>query len=229
MSTTDSGTGNLSANVSSDYKSLGILGGTFDPVHLGHLQMAAEAKEKLTLDRIKLIPSFYSYHRQDPGIDADHRAAMLALALQGVDGLEIDRVELDRKGHSYTIDTLYYFRDALGSDIPIVLLLGEDAFASFHQWHEWEKIIGLAHLGIIKRSGFDFDHVPVLSEFLAGYLVDDIRELRQAAAGKIAYLNLTPVDISASMVRERIKQGLCIDNLVPSAVMKYIETNKLYQ
>lgn len=215
--------------MSSFQPGLAILGGTFDPVHFGHLQIAVESREKLSVESVKLVPSYYSYHREDPGINAEIRAAMLEMAVDGVDGLEVDRVELNRKGHSYTVDTLDYFRKQKGDDFPIVLLLGEDTFASLNEWHEWERILDLAHLGIIKRQGFSSDFQPILNQLLEARGVSEESGLMNTPGGKLAFLNLTPMGISASMVRQRIHEGLAIDFLVPASVKKFIETKNLYR
>jgi len=208
---------------------LAIMGGTFDPVHFGHLQMAVEAREALAVDTVALIPSYYSYHRQDPGIDAEMRAHMLALAVAGVEGLAVDRLELERKGDSYSLDTVNHFRQRLGEQVPIVLLLGEDAFATLHEWHEWETLVDRVHLGIIRRQGVIRRLPAKLKKLIAQRCLSNPQALMCSPGGRLAYLDLTPIGISASLVRQRIRAGQSIDFLVPASVKTYIEDKQLYR
>lgn len=206
-----------------------ILGGTFDPVHNGHLQMAIEAGEVLAVDSIKLVPSYHPYHRDKPQTSPENRTSMLELAVQGVTGLEVDPVEYQRKGPSYTVDTLTHYREMYGAQCPLVLLLGEDTFATLTQWHKWEAIGDLAHIAIIKRPG-SIETLPhELAIWKAAHLTSDSRNLLESPYGLVCNLDLTLLDISASKIRERIRLGQSIDFLLPGGVKNYIEDNKLYR
>lgn len=209
-------------------KGFAILGGTFDPVHHGHLQMALEAGEVLAVDSVKLVPSYLPYHRDQPQTTPETRTRMLELAVEGIGGLEVDAVECQRKGPSYTVDTLRYYRELYGDECPLVLLLGEDTFATLTQWHNWQAIGDLAHIAIIKRPGFNGILPDELTSWQNSRLTADTGGLIKSPHGRVCRLNLTQLDISASKIRERIRLGLRIDFLLPVKVKNYIEKHQLY-
>src|SRR5579885_3221529 len=137
---------------------LAILGGTFDPVHLGHLRAAWEAGEALDAE-VRLIPTNVPPHRPAPVANAQQRAAILRAALTGQDRLKLDTRELDRAGPSYTFDTLTSLREEIGAQRALVVLLGADAFAGLPSWHRWRELLDLAHIAVLTRPG----HVPPLA------------------------------------------------------------------
>ncbi|MDI3262136.1 MAG: nicotinate-nucleotide adenylyltransferase [Fulvimonas sp.] len=195
---------------------LAILGGTFDPVHLGHLNAAWEAAELLDAE-VRLLPARQPPHRPPPVADAASRAAMLRIALRGQSRLVLDTRELDRAGPSYTVDTLLDLRAEQGTR-PLVLLLGEDAFAGLTSWYRWQKLFALAHIGVLTRPGTEPGCPQALRETLARRRVDDPALLRREPAGRVLALPVTPLEISATRVRELIAQGREPRYLLPAGL-----------
>jgi nicotinate-nucleotide adenylyltransferase len=179
---------------------LAIFGGTFDPVHLGHLSVAWEASELLDAE-VRLLPASVPPHRPAPIASAEQRVAILSAALQGQSRLTLDTRELQRSGPSYTIDTLAELRSEQGKR-PLVLLLGVDAFAGLPSWHRWRELFDVAHIAVLRRPGM----VAVLSDelqlMIADRRVDDADALRHTSAGKLVELAVTPLEISATRIRE---------------------------
>lgn len=197
---------------------LAILGGTFDPVHLGHLRAAWEAADALDAD-VRLIPANVPPHRQAPVATAQQRVAMLRAALAGQDRLQLDTRELERAGPSYTVDTLTSLRKEIGGQRPLALLLGADAFAGLPSWHRWRELFALAHLCVLTRPG----HVPPLPAELdreiAQRLAASVDELRASAEGRVLRIAITPLEISATRIRTLLHQGREPRWLVPQALL----------
>ncbi len=207
---------------------LAILGGTFDPVHHGHLRVAWEAAEQLDAE-LRMIPAAVPPHRPQPLAGPSQRLAMLEAALAGQDRLRADARELERSGASYTVDTLAELRAEIGADRPLVLLVGADAFAGLSTWHRWRELFDLAHIGVLARPG----HGGVFEAELAAEWftrrVDDVAVLRTRAAGAILPLEVTPLEISASAVRALLACGRSPRWLVPDAVLALIARDGLYR
>ena len=184
---------------------LAIFGGTFDPIHLGHLSVAWEASELLDAE-VRLMPASVPPHRPSPLANAQQRVAMLKAALQKQSRLTLDTRELERSGPSYTIDTLTELRKEEG-DRPLVLLLGADAFAGLPSWHRWRALFDVAHIGVLSRPGVDVAWSDELLTEIGPRLVDDASVLRVLPAGKVIELSVTPLEISATRVRELLAEG----------------------
>ena len=198
-------------------KPLAILGGTFDPVHIGHLRVAWEAAETLDAE-LRLVPARVPPHRPQPCASADERVALLNAALAGQSRLVLDTRELRRDGPSWSIDTLADLRLEIGSRRPLVLLVGSDAFAGLSSWHRWREIFELAHVGVLARAG----HAPVLPAELETEVA--LRQaspeaLRAAPAGCIASIAVTPLEISASAIRSLLSAGREPRYLLPDGVL----------
>jgi len=210
-----------------------LLGGTFDPVHLGHLGLADDARRALGVPEVRLVPASDPPHRAAPGASAAHRLAMLRLAIERHPGLAIDERELERQGKSYTALTLDELR-AEDARRPIVLILGADAFRGLPTWHRWRELIGLAHLAVAARPGDPFDAalpdalVPLWRERRAA----SAGELLASPAGRILVVRIVPRDISASAIRASIARGGADAEraraLLPPAVWDYIAEHRLY-
>lgn len=205
-----------------------IYGGTFDPIHNGHLRVAIELRERLGVDRIDLVPCHIPPHRGDPGGSSEHRLELLKRAVAGEAGLAVDDRELVRGGSSYTADTLRHLREELGPDEPLVMVLGTDSFAGFDRWQEWSAIPELAHIVLVTRpqAGLAADSVP--AQLLAERRVTEVAMLGTAPAGFIVEVEPPLLDISATGIRERLAAGRSIRYLVPDAVLARIDELGLY-
>ena len=184
---------------------LAIFGGTFDPIHLGHLSVAWEASELLDAD-VRLMPASVPPHRPSPLANAQQRVAMLKAALQKQSRLTLDARELERSGPSYTIDTLVELRTEEG-DRPLVLLLGVDAFAGLPSWHRWRELFDVAHIGVLSRPGVEITMPDALLAEAAPRRTKDAAVLRAMPAGKLIELSVTPLEISATRIRELLAEG----------------------
>ncbi|HWX67251.1 MAG TPA: nicotinate-nucleotide adenylyltransferase [Rhodanobacter sp.] len=197
-------------------KPLAIFGGTFDPVHLGHLSVAWEASELLDAE-VRLLPASVPPHRPPPSATAQQRVAMLHAALQGQSRLTLDTRELERSGPSYTIDTLIELRAEQG-ERPLVLLIGADAFAGLPSWHRWRELFEVTHIGVLSRPGVEAVLPDELLQMMAGRHVDDAAALRDVPAGKLIELAVTPLEISATRIRELLAVGRDPRYLLPAGL-----------
>jgi len=209
------------------FTSLAILGGTFDPVHYGHLRTAQDVLEALNPTQFCFVPLRQAVHREQPQVSAEIRAAMLRAAIADNPRFMVDDCELTRSAPSYTVDTLRHFRQ-LHPDTQLLLILGEDAFAGFLEWHEPEVILSLAHLIVMQRP-----QKPVFSAALNALLtarrVQHTSDLAAELAGKILCLPVTQLAISANAIRARYAAGLDGRYLLPAAVDQIIQQLQLYQ
>lgn len=208
---------------------IGILGGTFDPVHHGHLRLALEMLERLRLAEVRLVPLARPAHRAAPVASAEQRLAMLERAVEGVPGLRVDARELSRAGTSYTVDTLADLRREYGPERPLCLILGMDAFAGLTTWMRWTQLPELAHLALARRPGSAFPRQPELLSLLERRRVDTPRALGAAPAGAIVLESFPLLDISSSRIRELVASGGNPRYLLPEAVVAFIEQAGLYR
>jgi nicotinate-nucleotide adenylyltransferase len=197
-------------------KPLAIFGGTFDPIHIGHLSVAWEAAELLDAE-VRLMPASVPPHRLPPTASAEQRVNMLRAALRGQSRLTLDTRELDRSGPSYTIDTLHELRKEFG-DRPLVLLLGADAFAGLRSWHRWRDLFDVTHIGMINRPGADAC-VPVeLERAVAPRRTEDLNIICRQPAGRVIELMVTPLEVSATRIRELLAEGRDPRYLLPAGL-----------
>jgi nicotinate-nucleotide adenylyltransferase len=197
-------------------KPLAIFGGTFDPIHIGHLSVAWEAAELLDAE-VRLMPASVPPHRLPPTASAEQRVNMLRAALRGQSRLTLDTRELDRSGPSYTIDTLHELRKEFG-DRPLVLLLGADAFAGLRSWHRWRDLFEVTHIGMINRPGVDAC-VPVeLERAVAPRRTEDLNIICRQPAGRVIELMVTPLEVSATRIRELLAEGRDPRYLLPAGL-----------
>jgi nicotinate-nucleotide adenylyltransferase len=207
---------------------LAILGGTFDPVHFGHLRVAWEAAEALDAELL-MLPAAVPPHRAQPGATAAMRLAMLDAALAGQDRLRADPRELRREGPSYSIDTLLELRAEIGASRPLVLLVGADAFAGLSTWHRWREIFDHAHVGVLSRPGQGGVFEAELAGEWFARRIEAAAALREAPAGRILPLAVTPLEISASAIRGLLAAGRSPRFLLPDAVLELIAREGLYR
>jgi nicotinate-nucleotide adenylyltransferase len=203
---------------------IGLLGGTFDPVHYGHLRPAQEAFARLGLAELRFVPAGSPPLRAPPVASAAQRLAMLELAIRDVPGFRSDDRELRRAGVSYTATTLEELRAELGAT-SLCLLIGMDQFRNFERWQRWADIPELAHLVVLSRPGAERGALP---EWAQARLTDDLALLARESAGRLAFLAVSPQDISATRIRAALARGESVEGLVPEAVEDYIRANHLY-
>ncbi len=207
---------------------IGIFGGTFDPIHFGHLRPAFEVFQDLGCEELRWIPSGQPPHRHSPNASIEHRLNMLRLALQGMKDVTIDECEIHRSGPSYMVDTLSSLRQRY-PDSSLALILGTDAFNGLPGWHRWQELLPLAHIIVCSRPGVDLPEAGELSALLAGARVDDISRLQQSKHGLIYIHPVTALPISATRIREICAQGYSPRFLLPAKVCDYIEQHGLYR
>ncbi|HHJ80383.1 MAG TPA: nicotinate-nucleotide adenylyltransferase [Candidatus Tenderia electrophaga] len=208
---------------------IGVFGGTFDPVHFGHLRPLLEVQQALGLAEVRLIPCYIPPHRGVPGASAEQRLAMLQLAAADTPGFVVDQRELQRGGPSYMIDTLQSLRDELGAEQALCLILGLDAFVALDGWHQWSRLIELAHIVVMQRPGGVLPNTGAVAELVDQTLALDVAELQQQPAGRVYFQSVTQLDISATAIREQLSHDQDIRFLMPDSVRHYIETHGLYK
>jgi len=206
---------------------IGILGGTFDPVHCGHLRLAVEIREQLSLDCVRLLPAPNPRLRETPRADASLRLELLAAAVDGEPGLEVDARELGRDGPTYTVETLESFRREF-SDEVLVFILGMDSFQSLDRWHRWRDLLDLAHLVVAHRPGGSLPGPGPVADLLEQRRCVDIATLEAQPAGRIIICQPPLLDISATRVRSLIAEGRSIRFLVPDKVIESINRSRCY-
>lgn len=213
---------------------LGIFGGTFDPVHVGHLRLAEEAADTLALGGVRWVPAGQPRHRGAPRVAAAHRLRMVELALAGNPRFELDPAEAASGEASYTVPTLERLRAELGGARPLVLLLGADAYAGLPDWHRWQELFALAHIAVAHRPGFALGAAALpaaLRDEHAARSVpgDDIAALTAAPAGRIVSFAMTPLAVSATQLRALLAAGRSARYLLPQPVIDYIDLHHLYR
>ncbi len=187
---------------------IGILGGTFDPIHLGHFVLAQKAYEELNLDKVVLVPANYPWLKKPLILtDSFHRINMIKLLIKNYSWLELSNIDILRGGNTYTKDTLEELKNIFPLPTKMYLILGSDNFHDFHKWKNYERILELANIVIAKRPNFEINS-------------NDFQNIK--------VLNSSMLDISSTIVREKIKKGFSMNKLIPLEVINYINNNKLY-
>ena len=211
-------------------KLIGLLGGTFNPIHFGHLRMAQELADTLNLAEIRFIPAANPPHKAAPTVAAQQRAEMVQLAIADNPLFKLDTRELNRQGASYTIDTLISVREELGENASLCLLMGSDAFTKLDSWHRWKELLNYCHIILVQRPSSRIQ--AKLSDQLTAFLADNYTEnggdLAEKTVGYIHMQQITAQDISATHIREKLASGKSAKYLVPIAVLAYIQQQQLY-
>jgi nicotinate-nucleotide adenylyltransferase len=218
---------------------VGLLGGSFDPIHAGHLRLARHAMQQLQLGQVRFIPAGQPWQKAAVAVTAaEHRLRMVQLSIDGQPGFAVDTVELQRPGPSYTVDTLQHLRDELGAGVALVLLLGADQFERLDTWHDWPRLFDLAHLAVARRDAAARPlaaHAPLgpeLAALCAGRLQPAQRALR-TPAGAIVELDMAPFECSSTQIRALVRDGgeQCearLAELLAPGVPDYIHQHRLY-
>ena len=206
---------------------LAIFGGTFDPVHYGHLRCADEAREKLGLNNLYLLPAGTPPHRKPPQATTRQRLEMLHLAQAEFPQLEIDDRETRRSGPSYMVDTLQELRTEF-PQTPLLLLIGQDAANHLHSWFHWEQLFELAHIVILARPGAKAEYRSDLARQMQRRLSADVQALCRSDAGGVLYLEVASIDVSATSIKSIMRLGRSPRSMLPGVVLDYINENQLY-
>ena len=208
---------------------VGIFGGTFDPVHYGHLRSALELVERLELQQLRLMPCAVPPHRDIPTCNANDRAAMVELAVAGEPRLVCDSRELKRRGTSYTIDSLEELRRELGAQCSLCLVLGCDAVLEITGWHRWQELLDWAHVVVIARPGWQLPAEGVVADWLQAHRLKTPGQLGAQPCGGVLIEELRPLAISSTEIRSLLAAGRSARFLLPQAVLDYIQSHSLYQ
>ena len=208
---------------------IGIMGGTFNPVHFGHLRTALEVKQQLGLSELRLIPCHIPGHRAEPDVSAQHRIAMLEIAVADNHELVVDDRECRSTDTSYTVKTLESFRQEFGNDKPLLLIMGMDSFSSLNQWHQWQDLLKLAHIVVAHRPKAPLPTQEILKKTIKKHLVEDKESLLTSPCGHLWWQAVTPLDISSSQIRQLLLEQLSPKYLLPENVLHYIKQNQLYK
>jgi nicotinate-nucleotide adenylyltransferase len=202
---------------------IGVLGGTFDPIHYGHLRPAQEAMRALGLRELRIIPAGQPPHRAAVA-SVEHRLEMVRLACSEFPGFIVDEREIRRAGPSYTVDTLASIRAEAGKQ-SLCLLMGSDAFQGIESWREWRRLPELAHVVVMYRPGCT---LPGLAPWARERLAETPAQLADSAAGRLLFQKVAPLDISGTRLRAAIARGESVDAWLPSTVRDYLRSHHVY-
>lgn len=207
-----------------------LFGGTFDPVHYGHLKPVEALANQIGLSRVIIMPNNVPPHRPQPEATSAQRKHMVELAIADKPLFALDERELKRESPSYTAQTLKDWREEQGPIRPLAFIIGQDSLLSFPTWHDYDTILDNSHLIVCRRPGYPLTMAdPAHQQWLTSHLTHDVDDLHALPAGKI-YLAETPwFNISATLIRERLEQGQACDDLLPAAVLDYIISQRLYR
>lgn len=206
---------------------IGLLGGTFDPVHIGHLALARSAQAALGFDEIRFLPTGISWQKGEVSTPSEHRLRMVNLAISGQPGLVTDDREVRRGGNSYTVDTLGELRAEFGAEAMLVLLLGSDQLRNLATWRRYRELLDLAHIAVTRREQVSPIRLPEPVEELVRAHGRDT--LPDAPSGAIVFFGMPFVPVSATRLREQLIAGERPADLLPEGILDYIQTHRLYR
>ncbi|OGT47853.1 MAG: hypothetical protein A3E83_03280 [Gammaproteobacteria bacterium RIFCSPHIGHO2_12_FULL_41_20] len=209
------------------HQAVGILGGTFDPIHFGHLRMALELHNAMDLAEVRFVPCYQPVHRKLPSASPEQRLAMVKKAIATEPHFHVDAQEIRRKDPSFMIDTLIELRKEL-TNTPLCLLLGIDAFLHFSSWHRWEEIINLSHLIVAHRPQYQLPHTGIIADLVKERLQTEVSAIYTSLGGYILLHPVTSLDISATDIRKQIAMGKNPRYLLPESVYDYIQQQGIY-
>lgn len=207
---------------------IAIFGGTFDPIHHGHLKTSSTLQDHFHFERYVFLPCKTPTQKPAATANNEHRIQMIQSAIQEIENAEIDVREMERSTPSYTVDTLLSFRTQY-PEASITLIMGYDAFLSLPRWHQWEQLIQLANVLVINRVGYQQQKLPVeLKLLLKQHQTQDPMELLRHREGLIGFFNAGDYDLSSSSIRKKLVEGKDMSDMLPNAVLDYIRKWQLY-
>lgn len=209
--------------------SVGLFGGTFNPVHFGHLSIAKQMAELLQVQPMRMLPCALPPHREQPGVKAEQRLAMLRIALEGQSVLKADDLELHRVGPSYTIDTLQLIRQEVGQQAPLFLCIGMDALTTINGWHRWQQLLDYCHIAVSPRPHWQLPSSGIVADWVNQHRCGDLVTLQNSASGYIYFCHIGMLELSSTAVRDNLKRGENITSMVPVGVVNYIKQHNLYK
>ena len=207
---------------------IGVMGGSFNPVHYGHLRVARDVKQRLCLDQMFLMPAAQSPLKAQHSVSASHRLAMLNIALQAFPELELDCREIDRAGPSFTVDSLSELREEFGSEASLYFVIGDDCLSTLHRWRQWRDLTTFANLIVTKRPG----QFPLPAEEVAEWCREtevDLDKINVMACGGLAHVECSLVDISSTELREGLNSNRGLEQVISDSVIEYINHHQLYR
>ena len=205
-----------------------ILGGTFDPIHNGHLQIASYVADKFN-SNITFMPTGIPPYKAKPEVTNLHRLTMLNLAIANYSQFSIDETEISNSKYCYTYQTLKQLREQIGYTTPVYFIIGSDSLISFDTWDNWQEILDYCSLIVVSRVNYNEKNMSsTLQQFVATRIINTINKFKQYPWGKICHLDFTPTNVSSTTIRQKIKDGITVDNLIPQSVYQYIVENELY-
>ena len=209
--------------------SVALLGGTFNPIHFGHLNLANCLVDYLQVESVRMIPCAIPPHRETPSVSAEQRLAMLQLAIDGHPLLTSDDLELRKSTPSYSIETVQQIRQQVGEETPLFFCIGMDSLLTIDSWHHWQQLLDYCHLAICPRPGYKLPIKGHLAEWIEQNLCDDIERVKTLAQGCLHLCKIPLKDISSTAIRDSIKCAQSIDHLTPKSVVNFITKHSLYE
>lgn len=206
---------------------IGLYGGTFDPIHLGHLGAASEVQRILELGDVRMVLSANPPHRIAPVLSAAERFLLLSESVKRLPYLHADDCEVKRDGPSYMVDTLRHWRKKYPA-ASLQLILGMEAFNGLMSWHQWQDILSLAHIVVTSRAGFDNDMIPKIASYVALHITEDKSQLKKLTHGKIFYQPVSAPNISATQLRQRIIDKQPVEEWLVADCWKMIHQQGFY-
>ena len=207
---------------------IGVMGGSFNPVHYGHLRVAKDVKQRLRLDHMFLMPAAQSPLKAQHSVTANHRVAMLQAALQAFPELALDCREIDRAGPSFTVDSLSELREEFGSEASLYFVIGDDCLPTLHRWRQWRDLTTYANLIVTKRPG----QFPLPVEEVAQWCREtevDLETIDAMVCGGLSRVECSLVDISSTELREGLNSNKGVEQVIPDSVIEYINHHQLYR
>ncbi|MGB2144761.1 MAG: nicotinate-nucleotide adenylyltransferase [Porticoccaceae bacterium] len=209
--------------------SVALLGGTFNPIHFGHLNLANCLVDYLQVESMRMIPCAIPPHRETPSVSAEQRLAMLQLAIDDHPLLTSDDLELRKSTPSYSIETVQQIRQQVGEETPLFFCIGMDSLLTIDSWHQWQQLLDYCHLAICPRPGYKLPIKGHLAEWIEQNLCDDIDRIKTLAQGCLHLCKIPLKDISSTAIRDSIKCAQSIDHLTPKSVVNFITKHSLYE